>query len=243
LTDKHATAARSRRLFAAFRREQQDPDAFYRTLAADSAAQLARRADLRGARLLDVGGGPGYFADAFTAAGAHYLGVDPQVGDRRGPGSVSSPGLVRGSGTALPVRTGAVDVAYSSNVLEHVATPETMLDEMTRATRPGGLVFVAFTPWLSPWGGHETSPWHYLGGGYARDRYSRVHGAAPKNSFGESLFACSAGRALRWARGCSGVRVREVFPRYHPSWAHWVARVPGLREVASWNVVLVLDRV
>jgi hypothetical protein len=34
--------------------------------------------------------------------------------------------------------------------------------------------------------------------------------------------------------------VVEVFPRYHPRWARWVVRVPGLREVAAWNVVIVL---
>jgi hypothetical protein len=31
-----------------------------------------------------------------------------------------------------------------------------------------------------------------------------------------------------------------MLPRYHPSWARWVIRVPGLREVVSWNAVLVL---
>ena len=46
-----------------------------------------------------------------------------------------------------------------------------MIDEMVRVTRPGGTVFVSFTPWWSPWGGHETAPWHYLGGEYARRRY------------------------------------------------------------------------
>ena len=38
------------------------------------------------------------------------------------------------------------------------------------------------------------------------------------------------------------VRVVEVLPRYHPSWAKWVIRVPLLREVASWNSVIVVER-
>jgi hypothetical protein len=33
-----------------------------------------------------------------------------------------------------------------------------------------------------------------------------------------------------------------AFPRYHPGWAHWVVQVPGIREVAVWNLVLVLRR-
>ena len=49
--------------------------------------------------------------------------------------------------------------------------------------------------------------------------------------------------ARRWAAHAAAagrVEVVDILPRYHPSWARWVARTPGLREVASWNVVLVL---
>jgi hypothetical protein len=45
---------------------------------------------------------------------------------------------------------------------------------------------------------------------------------------------------VRWARTTPDADVVAVFPRYHPRWARWVARVPGLREVAAWNVVIVL---
>jgi arabinofuranan 3-O-arabinosyltransferase len=151
-------------------------------------------------------------------------------------------GSVIGSGLALPVGTGAVDIAYSSNVLEHVAEPERMAAEMLRVTRPGGLMALSYTLWLSPWGGHETSPWHYLGGERAARRYERRHGKPPKNKYGESLFPLSAGRMLRWSREQQGALVLASLPRYHPSWACWVSRVPGLREFATWNLLLVLRR-
>src|SRR5829696_4114436 len=125
----HATLSRSIRLFRAFLREQSDPGYFYSVLAADSVRQLAGYVDLRGKSLLDVGGGPGYFADAFRAAGAGYAGVDPDVGELSARGHPAS-GMIRASGTALPVRTEAVDVCYSSNVLEHVAEPWRMAEEM-----------------------------------------------------------------------------------------------------------------
>ncbi len=54
------------RLLREFRHEQDDPARFYTALAQDSADQLATYTDLEGAVLLDVGGGPGYFRDAFT---------------------------------------------------------------------------------------------------------------------------------------------------------------------------------
>lgn len=242
--DRAATLERSVRLFRAFLVEQTEPDVFYGALAEDSVAQLSRWADLDGATLLDVGGGPGYFARAFRAAGATYVGLEPDAGEMAARGA-PEPGTLRASGEALPVRTGAVDVCYSSNVLEHVRRPWVMADEMVRVTRPGGTVLLSVTPWLSPWGGHETSPWHLLGGDRARRRYLRRTGHQPKNRFRETLFPVSAARAMRWARAArraGAVTVVDVLPRYHPRWAHFVARVPGLRETLTWNFTVVLRR-
>jgi len=238
---RHATLGRSVRLFRAFLVEQTDPDRFYAELAADSVRLLAGYADLADRVVLDVGGGPGYFADAFRAAGAHYVGVDPDTGELSARGEPAA-GMVRASGMALPFATGALDVCYSSNVLEHVPDPDRMLDEMVRVTRPGGTVFVSFTPWWSPWGGHETAPWHYLGGEYARRRYLRRTGHEPKNRIGHSLYPISIGAALRWARCTGQADLVDFLPRYHPWWARWVVRVPMVREVVSWNLAMVLRR-
>ncbi|MCO8273975.1 class I SAM-dependent methyltransferase [Actinoplanes sp. TRM 88003] len=240
-----ATLSRSISLFQAFLVEQSDPDRFYSELAGDSVRQLGSYVDLDGAVVLDVGGGPGYFGQEFAKAGATYHGLDPAVGDFAASGAEVR-GMIRGSGTALPIRSGSVDVCYSSNVLEHVPDPEAMLAEMVRVTRPGGTVFVSYTPWLSPHGGHETGPWHLLlGGEGARRRYVRRHGRQPKNRIGETLFAISAARTMRWvrtARRSGEVTVVDVLPRYHPGWACWVARVPGLREALTWNFTVVLRR-
>ena len=235
------TLARSVALFRAFTKEQSDPDFFYGMLAADSVGQLSRYVDLAGRTVLDIGGGPGYFADAFRAAGATYFGVDPDVGELSARGEPAE-GMVMASGMRLPIRTGSVDVCYSSNVLEHVPRPAEMTAEMVRATRPGGIVFLSYTPWLSPWGGHETAPWHFLGGHLARRRYRRRHGKEPKNRYGESLFPVTVAWGLRWARRCREASLVEAFPRYHPWWAKPVVHLPGIREIASWNLALVLRR-
>ncbi|MFZ5871518.1 MAG: class I SAM-dependent methyltransferase [Actinomycetota bacterium] len=232
---------RSVRLFAAFRVEQTDPDRFYRTLAGDSVDLVGRHADVAGARVLDVGGGPGYFGDAFRAAGARYAAVESDAAELTARGAPGA-GTVRGDALDLPVADAAVDVCFSSNVLEHVRDPWRMTAEMLRVTRPGGLVLVSFTTWWGPWGGHETSPWHYLGGRYARERYARRHGREPKNRYGESLFAVRVGPALRWAGRATGATLLAAYPRYHPWWAAWLVRVPLLREVLTWNLVLVLRR-
>jgi len=240
-----ATLRRSVRLLGEFGHEQTDPARFYTALAEDSAAQLAHYEPLEGRVLLDVGGGPGYFRDAFRARGATYLALDADAGELAGLGAGVAAGTMLGSGMQLPVRTGAVDVCYSSNVLEHVPEPWTMAEEMVRVTRPGGLVFLSWTVWYGPHGGHETAPWHFLGGRYARRRYARTHGHEPKNRYGESLFAVTVGSGLRWLgtqRRAGTVDVVDVLPRYHPWWARWVVRVPVLRELVTWNLVLVLRK-
>ena len=225
-------------MFRLFLDEQTRPDDFYSAIAQDSVDQLGDWCDLTGARVLDVGGGPGYFGRAFARAGARYVGVELDVaGDL--PAELF--GLCA-SGENLPIQSESVDVAYSSNVVEHMRHPWTMTDELVRVTRPGGLVFVSFTPWLSPHGGHETKPWHYLGGDYARRRYRRRTGHDPKNVHGQTLFGYRVAQLYRWAERHPDVEVLARFPRYHPSWAWWVARVPGLAEFAVWNVVVVLRR-
>lgn len=242
-----ATFARSLGLLRSFPDEQARPDIFYGNLAEDTATLITNLAadvcgwpDLGGKRILDVGGGPGYFAESFAARGARYLPVEPDASEMSAAGLVI-PGRVRADGRALPFKTDAFDVTYSSNVVEHVADPWRMADEMLRVTKPGGLVVISYTVWLGPFGGHETGllP-HYLGGHYARRRYERTHGHPPKNVFGESLFNVSCAQAIRWAEQQPGVAA--IFPRYHPSWAWWITRIPVLREFGVSNCVIVLRK-
>ena len=236
-----ATLRRSIHLFRTFLVEQTEPARFYGALAQDAAAHVAHYTPLPGALVLDVGGGPGYFADAFEAAGATYRSVDSDVGEMS---TVTQPraGSVIGSGMHLPFADASVDICYSSNVLEHVRQPWRMADEMVRVTKPGGLVFISYTTWYGPWGGHETAPWHFLGGSYAARRYERTQGKPPKNVYGSSLFKVTTVAGLRYAAEASDAEVIEVLPRYNPWWTHVLLRVPVVREVVTWNLVLVLRR-
>ena len=81
-----------------------------------------------------------------------------------GTGDIASGHRDRRAACSCRSRDDAVDVCYSSNVLEHVPDPWRMAEEMLRVTRPGGVAFISYTVWYGPWGGHETAPWHFLGG-------------------------------------------------------------------------------
>ncbi len=236
-----ADLARSVRLFRAFRTEQATPEAYYTALAQDTILQLRQYTELDQRIVIDVGGGPGFFVRELNRMGARSFCIDADSGEMAALGPPET-GSIVASATRMPVASGTVDVCFSSNVLEHVRDWPAMLAEMVRVTRPGGIVFVAFTNWLSPYGGHETSPWHYLGGERAAARYQRKHGTLPKNRFGHSLYPLSVAEVLGWAGSARGAVAVEAVPRYLPSWTRPLVRVPVLREFLTWNLLLVLRR-
>lgn len=245
---RRATLARSVRLLSEYRYEQSDPARFYGALAADTATMVSdlwrgtRGGSPAGRTLLDVGGGPGYFAAAFADAGLRYIGVEPDPAEMHAAGPADARGagtFVRASGMALPFANDSVDICLSSNVAEHVPRPWQLGAEMLRVTKPGGLAVLSYTVWLGPFGGHEMGLTHYLGGARAAARYSRKHGRLPKNNYGSSLFEVSVADGLIWAASTGATLA--AFPRYHPRWAWWLTSVPGLREFLVSNLVLVLQ--
>ncbi|KAA6222063.1 class I SAM-dependent methyltransferase [Streptomyces albofaciens JCM 4342] len=232
---------RSLTLFRAFLREQHDPEHCYGLLARDAADQIERYEPLKGRVVADIGGGSGHFTEEFRRRGAlgYLFEPDPRELTARGR---TPPGAVLADGYLLPLADGAADVCFASNVLEHVADPRTFLSELVRVTRPGGLIYLSFTNWLSPWGGHETAPWHYLGAGRARTLYRWRTGRTAKHTLGENLFALHIGPTLRHLRSRDDVRIVTARSRYAPFFAETIPRLPVVREVATWNLLLILRR-
>lgn len=239
---KFASLDRSVAIWRAYGVEQVDPDSCYRQVALDAAAHVEQYQPLAGQRILDIGGGPGFFADAFQARGAHYAAVDANAGELTLHGRTPPPGTLQASALALPFRDESFDIAYSSNVIEHVPQPWVLADEAMRVLKPGGLAFLSYTLWWGPHGGHETSPWHYFGGDYARRRYEQKVGKSPKNVFNDSMFAVTAKAGLQWAQQQTSGTLIDVCPRYHPAWARWVVHIPLVREVVTWNLCLILRK-
>ncbi len=233
---------RSIRLFRLFLGEQNDQERFYASLAEDAVRQVSEHSDLSGRTVVDVGGGGGWFTAAFRARGANCYLFEPDRAEL-GLRTAAPAGAVVADGYWLPVRDGGADVAFSSNVLEHVPDPMGLIEEMIRVTRPGGLVYVSYCNWYSPWGGHEMSPWHYLGPGYAERRYIRRHRRRPKHECGVNLFPVHIGPVLRTLRARPDVEIVEARPRYYPRWCRLLVRLPGLREVATWNLMLIMRRI
>ena len=210
--------------------------------AADSARQLGEHVALDGATVLDVGGGPGYFADAFRGAGATYVGLEPDAGEMAARGE-PQPGTVRASGEALPVRSAAVDVCYSSNVLEHVRSPWTMTAEMVRGDPAGWHDLPVLHPLVRrPGAGTRRRPGTTSAARAPAVATGAGTGQEPKNRFGESLFPVSVGRGAAVGADLPGRRRRRGVPAVPPVVGRLGGAGPGLREIVSWNLVVVMRR-
>jgi len=97
----------------------------------EATAQLLDRADVGSkTRLLDVGCGAGHALTAAHQRGANVLGVDPDP-------SPNTEKVIRGVATALPVRTGSVDVLLAECVLCLTDLP-VALEEANRVLNSGG---------------------------------------------------------------------------------------------------------
>ena len=100
--------------------------------------------DLRGRCVLDLGCGGGFMAEALAARDAAVVGIDPAApAIAAARAHAAEAGLVIdyrvGTGEAVPVESRSMDVVICVDVLEHVADLETVLAEVGRVLRPGGL--------------------------------------------------------------------------------------------------------
>jgi SAM-dependent methyltransferase len=227
-----------RELFRLFLAEKRDPAPFYERLAERTLAELGFPVADR--TVVDLGCGPGHYTRALRGAGAVVIPVERDPDELRLPGGPPADAVVA-DGTALPLPAASVDGVFCSNMLEHTPDPAGILDEITRVLRPGGWAWLSWTNWYSPWGGHEITPFQYLGPRLGPRVHRRLRGEPRKNVPGVGLFPAHVGPMLRMARRHPGLLLVGAKPRYWPS-QRWIVRVPGVREVATWNCVLELER-
>jgi 2-polyprenyl-6-hydroxyphenyl methylase / 3-demethylubiquinone-9 3-methyltransferase len=113
----------------------------------DVLARLGRLPTVDGRRsALDIGSGGGFLAEEFCRLGFAVTGVDrSRVSVETARAHAFAGGLDIGyrvgSGEYLPVEDAGYDVAWCSDVLEHVEDVDRVLAETTRALRPGGIFF------------------------------------------------------------------------------------------------------
>lgn len=191
-----------------------------------------------GTRVLDLGCGHGVFGGELARMGCHVTFADEQnhlLPEHRG-----RPFLPINLDRDDPAILGTHDVVVCSNVLEHLSRPRPFLQQASRLLAPGGRLYLSWTNWLSPWGGHEFSPFHYLGPSLGTRLYDHL-GRSRFHEPGKNLFVTHIGEVLRWLEADGQLVVRAMAPRYYTE-LDWILRCPGLREFAAWNAALLLGR-
>jgi SAM-dependent methyltransferase len=117
---------------------------------------------LRGARLLDIGCGLGGKTVWYAEAGADAVfGVDVERRHARASlrfarerGVAGRVRILVGDALRLPFPPAAFSVVTANDALEHFADPAGALRELARVLRPGGRLYLYFTPYRSPLGSH-----------------------------------------------------------------------------------------
>jgi SAM-dependent methyltransferase len=122
----------------------------------------------RDVRILELGAGGGFFAQALAARGFSDLTLTDFTATTLAALRARAPGarLVGADAARLPFRAGCFDAVIASDVLEHLPELDVHLAEVARVLRPGGSYFVK-TPNRRPAqayyrlrGLHDTYFWH-----------------------------------------------------------------------------------
>ena len=170
------------------------------------------------ATVLDVGAHNGTLMDALRSRGVECAGVD--IKPRR-------PDVVQGDAARLPFADDIFDLVVSVNTLEHLKDRPGALREFRRVANR---LYLGWTPWFSPYGGHEFSPWHLFG---------RTKGYT--HELGVNLFVTTIDAAVAELRDAGWV-VEDIHPRYWP-WFGFLAWLPGrLADFCCWNVEIMAHR-
>lgn len=106
---------------------------------------LVGKDDLSGKCVVDVGSGNGVASYSFAAAGARVCGLDPNIDadfGSRAAMRVIPNRVVCGTGEAIPIKDGAVDIIFARQVLHHARDLKKFMQEVARVLRTEG-TFVA----------------------------------------------------------------------------------------------------
>lgn len=174
-----------------------DDNEFYTMQAKDSIGWLQKMGVLLGTKttVLDIGCGQGIFGLELVKQGCEVTFADQE--------NCLIPEIEHAVFKHInidkdDIRTlGRFDVVVCSNVLEHLARPAQLIVAAKELLTNNGSFYLSWTNWLSPWGGQEFSPFHYLGSKRGHIIFDKITNRKRKHTPYVNLFPTSIGYILQ----------------------------------------------
>jgi SAM-dependent methyltransferase len=191
-------------------------------------------------RILDLGAGHGIFGAALAQRGCKVTYADETNYLMK---SLDNPDFrqINIDSDNLKV-LGRYDLVICSNVLEHLSKPEKFLSQIQELLSPAGHFFLSWTNWLSPWGGHEFSPFHFLGPKLGVSLYDKLIKKPRIHTPFQNLFPTYIGRTLQVLAQNKSIRTVAVSPRYYPEFS-FILKLPFIREFLTWNCAILITKI
>ena len=218
-----------------------DDSGFYLVQAQDAIGWLERNGVKfgPGVSVLDLGCGHGVFGGELVKRGCEVVFADESK--TLFPELASLPFRQINLDKDDVSQLGRHDVVICSNVLEHLSKPERFIASAATLLKPSGKLFLSWTNWLSPWGGHDFSPFHYLGERRGHVIWDKLVGRKRIHTPFETLYPTYIGQTLQNIRRQPNLKIRKISPRYYPEFG-FIMSIPVLREFLAWNCALLIER-
>jgi ubiquinone/menaquinone biosynthesis C-methylase UbiE len=205
---------------------------------------------IEGKQVLDLGCGLGGYSMALQEHGANVVSVDLSPLETSGKFQ-----MFCADAQVLPLESESMDWVICASLIEHVSSPETLLWEIQRVLRVGGLAYLSFPPFYTPIGGHQFSPFHLLGERVAirmklakdlfrdrqwlQERYPETPDSYAQ-AFGDwGLYPLTIAKVEKLLRGIP-VQILERSTRWLPL---DFSGIPILREFLTWHVQFLLRKI
>jgi len=217
-------------------------DAYFYKLQADDAVRWIEQSAVKldqSTRALDLGCGHGVFGRHLAQRGCQVTFADER--NLLLPEIANAPFRQINLDQDDIATLGTYDLVVCSNVFEHLSKPNQFLDSAHKILTPSGKLYLSWTNWLSPWGGHDFSPLHYFGprnGQWLFDKFVKRH---RNHTIYLNLFPTYIGQVLRRIRRSGTLQILSAAPRYYTEFS-FLVRIPIVREFVTWNCALLLGK-
>ena len=190
--------------------------------------ELEEFIDLKGKKVLDIGGERGEFCKILAEKrSCQSVNLEPK---KQPQGFVHK--TIIGRADRLPFKDRVFDLVLLRGVLQHIPTALKLksLREMRRVLKDGGIAYIMIPPWWSPLSGQEIKPFQYFGFVLAKHLSNEIlrRKIQAKNLAELGLWPMTFRSTLNYIEeaGFKVLKTTDILGRMH-----FLTRIPIVREL------------